>query len=175
MERVYSSPSPAEAHLDQRQAYVSQQLAILRKAVTLTPADRDILRDALTQVRAFGIVTIIANQLHRQLGDLADYALTAISNRIPEDFPDPDAFNPDRYNKPEQADIVNRFRTQADRSPVVQGGPPASATGPRQGGAPTAGPLRPGRARGLRAAAAAQPAGRLGRRRLRRDDQPRER
>ena len=27
-------------------------------------------------------------------------ASPAISNRIPEDFPDPDAFNPDRYNKP---------------------------------------------------------------------------
>jgi sterol 14-demethylase len=36
-------------------------------------------------------------------------ASPAISNRIPEDFPDPDAFNPDRYNKPEQADIVNRW------------------------------------------------------------------
>ena len=28
-------------------------------------------------------------------------ASPAISNRIPEDFPDPDAFIPDRYNKPE--------------------------------------------------------------------------
>jgi sterol 14-demethylase len=36
-------------------------------------------------------------------------ASPAISNRIPEDFPDPDAFKPDRYNKPEQADIVNRW------------------------------------------------------------------
>jgi sterol 14-demethylase len=36
-------------------------------------------------------------------------ASPAISNRIPEDFPDPDAFNPDRYNKPEQADVVNRW------------------------------------------------------------------
>ena len=33
-------------------------------------------------------------------------ASPAISNRIPEDFPDPDAFDPDRYNEPEQADIV---------------------------------------------------------------------
>ena len=36
-------------------------------------------------------------------------ASPAISNRIPEDFPDPDAFNPDRYNKPEQADVANRW------------------------------------------------------------------
>ena len=36
-------------------------------------------------------------------------ASPAISNRIPEDFPDPDAFLPDRYNKPEQADIANRW------------------------------------------------------------------
>jgi sterol 14-demethylase len=36
-------------------------------------------------------------------------ASPAISNRIAEDFPDPDAFNPDRYNKPEQADMANRW------------------------------------------------------------------
>jgi sterol 14-demethylase len=36
-------------------------------------------------------------------------ASPAISNRIPEDFPDPDAFKPDRYDKPEQADVVNRW------------------------------------------------------------------
>ncbi len=36
-------------------------------------------------------------------------ASPAVSNRIAEDFPDPDAFNPDRYDKPEQADVVNRW------------------------------------------------------------------
>ncbi|MGB0972031.1 MAG: cytochrome P450, partial [Mycobacterium sp.] len=36
-------------------------------------------------------------------------ASPAISNRIAEDFPDPDAFNPSRYEKPEQADVVNRW------------------------------------------------------------------
>ncbi|MEU1999514.1 cytochrome P450 [Nocardia gamkensis] len=36
-------------------------------------------------------------------------ATPAISNRIPEDFPDPDAFDPGRYIDPGQADLVNRW------------------------------------------------------------------
>jgi sterol 14alpha-demethylase len=41
-------------------------------------------------------------------GDLVA-ASPAISNRIPEDFPDPDSFVPDRYEEPRQEDIVNRW------------------------------------------------------------------
>ena len=41
-------------------------------------------------------------------GDLVA-ASPAISNRIAEDFPDPDAFTPSRYEKPEQADVANRW------------------------------------------------------------------
>jgi len=36
-------------------------------------------------------------------------ASAAISNRLPEDFPNPDAFEPDRYNKPREEDLVNRW------------------------------------------------------------------
>jgi len=36
-------------------------------------------------------------------------ASPAISNRIPEDFPDPDAFAPERYAEPRQEDLVNRW------------------------------------------------------------------
>jgi sterol 14-demethylase len=33
----------------------------------------------------------------------------AVSNRIPEDFPEPDAFRPERYAEPRQEDLVNRW------------------------------------------------------------------
>ena len=36
-------------------------------------------------------------------------ASAAISNRLPEDFPNPDGFEPDRYNKPREEDIINRW------------------------------------------------------------------
>jgi sterol 14alpha-demethylase len=41
-------------------------------------------------------------------GDLVA-ASPAISNRIPEDFPEPDSFMPDRYEKPRQEDLINRW------------------------------------------------------------------
>jgi len=36
-------------------------------------------------------------------------ASPAISNRIAEDFPEPDSFIPDRYDKPRQEDLINRW------------------------------------------------------------------
>lgn len=36
-------------------------------------------------------------------------ASPAISNRIAEDFPDPDAFDPTRYDKPQEADVIHRW------------------------------------------------------------------
>ncbi|MDT5360818.1 MAG: sterol 14alpha-demethylase [Mycobacterium sp.] len=36
-------------------------------------------------------------------------ASPAISNRIAEDFPDPDEFAPDRYDRPRQEDLINRW------------------------------------------------------------------
>ncbi|MGW3484608.1 cytochrome P450 [Rhodococcus indonesiensis] len=43
-----------------------------------------------------------------EAGDLVG-ATPAISNRIPEDFPEPDSFDPGRYIDPRQEDIVNRW------------------------------------------------------------------
>ena len=36
-------------------------------------------------------------------------ASPAVSNRIPEDFPDPDSFDPDRYDKPREEDVLHRW------------------------------------------------------------------
>ncbi len=36
-------------------------------------------------------------------------ASPAVSNRIPEDFPDPDNFVPERYEQPRQEDLINRW------------------------------------------------------------------
>jgi sterol 14-demethylase len=36
-------------------------------------------------------------------------ATPAVSNRIPEDFPNPDAFDPARYLEPRQEDLINRW------------------------------------------------------------------
>jgi sterol 14-demethylase len=36
-------------------------------------------------------------------------ATPAVSNRIAEDFPDPDGFHPERYAEPRQEDLVNRW------------------------------------------------------------------
>ncbi|HLR99825.1 MAG TPA: cytochrome P450, partial [Mycolicibacillus parakoreensis] len=41
-------------------------------------------------------------------GDLVA-ASPAISNRIPEDFPEPERFLPQRYEKPRQEDLINRW------------------------------------------------------------------
>jgi sterol 14-demethylase len=41
-------------------------------------------------------------------GDLVG-ATPAISNRLPEDFPEPDEFRPERYAEPRQEDILNRW------------------------------------------------------------------
>ena len=55
---------------------------------------------------AQGELEVEGYQIHK--GDFVA-ASTAISNRIAEDFPDPDSFDPTRYDKPQEADVVHRW------------------------------------------------------------------
>lgn len=49
---------------------------------------------------------VVGQKIHR--GDMVAVS-PAISNRIPEDFPEPDSFIPQRYQQPRQEDLINRW------------------------------------------------------------------
>ena len=55
---------------------------------------------------AKGEFEVAGHPIHE--GDLVA-ASPAISNRIPEDFPDPNSFVPERYEQPRQEDLINRW------------------------------------------------------------------
>ncbi|MGR6917628.1 cytochrome P450 [[Actinomadura] parvosata] len=72
----------------------------IKEALRLHPPLILLLRVAKTEQQVLG---------HRiPAGTLVGCSL-AVSNRIPEDFPDPDAFDPARYAQPREEDLVNRW------------------------------------------------------------------
>ncbi|GAA4136945.1 cytochrome P450 [Actinomadura keratinilytica] len=74
--------------------------AAIKETLRLHPPLILLLRVAKSEQRVLG---------HRvPAGTLVGCSL-AVSNRIPEDFPDPDAFRPERYAAPREEDLVNRW------------------------------------------------------------------
>ena len=55
---------------------------------------------------AQGEFEVEGHQIHK--GDFVA-ASPAISNRIPEDFPEPGSFDPTRYDKPREEDVLHRW------------------------------------------------------------------
>ncbi|MGW4242876.1 cytochrome P450 [Nocardia sp. NPDC004722] len=74
--------------------------AVLKEALRLHPPLIILMRIARDEFEVCG---------HRiEPGDMVA-ATPAVSNRLPEDFPDPDAFDPGRYLDPRQEDLTNRW------------------------------------------------------------------
>jgi sterol 14-demethylase len=77
-----------------------------------------LLESALKETLRLHPPLIILMRLVREDFELAGYKIPAgtilavsprVSNRIPEDFPDPDRFDPSRYIDPRQEDLQNRW------------------------------------------------------------------
>ncbi|WP_280231548.1 cytochrome P450 [Nocardia cyriacigeorgica] len=79
---------------------IPQLEAVLKETLRLHPPLIILMRVARDQFDVCGS--------RIEPGDMVA-ASPAISNRIAEDFPDPDTFDPGRYIDPNQADIINRW------------------------------------------------------------------
>ncbi|WP_280264137.1 cytochrome P450 [Nocardia wallacei] len=79
---------------------IPQLEAVLKETLRLHPPLIILMRVARDEFEVCGN--------HIAPGDLVA-ATPAVSNRIPEDFPEPDRFDPGRYLDPNQADLVNRW------------------------------------------------------------------
>ncbi|RFU39805.1 cytochrome P450 [Actinomadura logoneensis] len=74
--------------------------AAVKEALRLHPPLILVLRVAQRELEVLG---------HRiERGTMVGCSL-AVSNRIPEDFPDPDAFRPERYAAPREEDLLHRW------------------------------------------------------------------
>ncbi|GAB2537368.1 cytochrome P450 [Nocardia heshunensis] len=97
LDELYSDGSEV-SHNALRQ--IPELEAVLKEALRLHPPLIILMRIARDEFEVCG---------HRIApGDMVA-ATPAVSNRLPDDFPDPDAFDPGRYLDPRQEDLANRW------------------------------------------------------------------
>ncbi|MDV3129357.1 cytochrome P450 [Mycobacterium sp. 21AC1] len=97
LEELYSDGSEVSFHALRQ---IPKLENVLKETLRLHPPLIILMRVAQGEFEVAG------HRIHQ--GEMVA-ASPAISNRIPEDFPDPDAFDPDRYEKPRQEDLINRW------------------------------------------------------------------
>ncbi|MFE3188050.1 cytochrome P450 [Nocardia sp. NPDC059240] len=97
LDELFSDGSEVSHHALRQ---IPQLEAVLKEALRLHPPLIILMRIARDEFEVCG---------HRiEPGDMVA-ATPAVSNRLPEDFPDPDAFDPGRYLDPRQEDLANRW------------------------------------------------------------------
>jgi sterol 14-demethylase len=97
LDELYTDGQDVSFHALRQIPYLE---AVLKEALRMHPPLIILMRVARGDFEVCG---------HRiSTGDMVA-ASPAISNRIPEDFPDPDHFDPSRYLDPNQEDLINRW------------------------------------------------------------------
>jgi sterol 14-demethylase len=97
LDQLYSDGSPVSFHALRQ---IPRLENVIKETLRLHPPLIILMRVAKGELVVHGY------PIH--YGDMVA-ASPAISNRIPEDFPDPDEFAPQRYVEPRQEDILNRW------------------------------------------------------------------
>ncbi len=97
LDELYADGQPVSFHALRQ---IPQLENVLKETLRLHPPLIILMRVAKDDFEVRGL------PIHK--GDLVA-ASPAISNRLPQDFPDPESFVPERYAEPRQEDLVNRW------------------------------------------------------------------
>ncbi|ONM47882.1 cytochrome P450 [Nocardia donostiensis] len=97
LDALYADGSAVSFHALRQ---IPQLEAVLKETLRLHPPLIILMRVAQAEFEVCGHIISPGDHVA---------ATPAISNRLPEDFPDPDTFDPGRYIDPNQEDIVNRW------------------------------------------------------------------
>lgn len=97
LDELYADGQPVSFHALRQIPHLEN---VLKETLRLHPPLIILMRVAQDEFEVCGY------PIHK--GDLVA-ASPAISNRIPEDFPDPDDFVPERYDAPREEDVIHRW------------------------------------------------------------------